>query len=80
MLGYAFFTHHFDQADCILLKTKISGNYPVDLCHDQHRTFLLEIPTEEGLMVIKGKFRTACSAPHMAEYGFEILEKSITAN
>ena len=79
MLGYSFYTRHSDQAECILLKTKIAGNYPVDLCREQDTVFLLEIPVQDGLLVIEGKFSAALSAPHIAEFGFEILSKNITA-
>lgn len=79
MLGHSFFTHHYDHAECILLKTKIPGNYPTDLVCDQRRTFVLEIPTEEGLMTIHGNIRSIMSAPNMAEYGFEIVSKTISA-
>ena len=79
MLGYTFFTHHHDRAECVLLKTKIPGNYPTDLVQDQHRVYTIEIPAEDGVLVIQGKIRTMGSAPNMSEYGFEILLRHTTA-
>ena len=78
MLGCSFFTHHHDGAACILLKTKIPGNYPQDLARQGDEVHLLELPREEGNLVIRGKLRTIASSPTMAEYGFEILSKEIT--
>ena len=76
MLGYSFFTHHHDGADCILLKTKIPGNYPTDLIREQHSVYTIEIPAEDGMLVIQGKIRTMGSSPNMSEYGFEILSRT----
>ena len=52
MLGYSFFTHHHDGADCILLKTKIPGNYPTDLIREQHSVYTIEIPAEDGFEIL----------------------------
>lgn len=78
LLGYSFFTHHHDGAECILLKTKIPGNSPTDIVKNDV-IYVIEIPLEDGLMTIEGKIRTKGSAPNMAEYGFEILSKSVAA-
>ncbi len=77
MLGYSFFAHHHDGAECILLKTKIPGNYPSDLVVCRDRVYLLELPAEEGTLTIEGRIRTMASSPTMAEYGFEILTEEI---